>query len=434
MERISITVSQDGLTATAKVVPGPALTPELFDKAMRDAGITHGVDTDTVLRTLAAAGDPSWKGEAVVARGIPAKAGDDGVLELVVKPGIVPGQVHGDGSIDFRERNLLQPVKSGDELAVVRPSTRGVPGVDVRGRPVPAKPGAAVKFRLGPGAELVGDTVVAKRDGVLLKDGSKIDVTKLYVHRGDVDLKSGNLHSEDSIEVLGDLQDNSIVEAVGQVVVRGSAFAAKIRAESNVDVAHGIMGSCDVQAGGDIHCRHAVSAFLRAEHDILVGDQMTHCEAVGERIEVKTGRARTLGGKLRARKSIEVGTVGTAEGAATLLSVADLLDERANLARLDAEAARATKSLARADTGRSGGMKGSRIAQRADDRSETERLRLVARQRELLSAAVITVVGTAHPGVTIRLGDRSLTIDETRRHVRFRYDRTTDRIVEEQLP
>lgn len=434
MERLAVTVSPDGMTATAKVAAGPPLTPESLDLVLRRVGIVHGVDTDAVLRTLAAAADPTWRGHMVLARGTPPRHGEDGRLELALRAEVVPGHLHGDGSIDFRERNLLQPVNAGDELAIVRPTTHGTPGVDVRGRAVPAKPGVAAKFRLGAGAELVGDTVVAKCAGVLLKDGGKIDVTKLYVHRGDVGLKSGNLHSEDSIEVLGDLQEHSVVEAGGQVVVRGSAFAAKIRADSNVDVAQGIMGNCEVQAGGDILCRHAVSATLRAEHDILVGDQMTHCDALGERIEVKSGRARTLGGKLRARKSIEVGTVGTAEGAATLLSVADLLDERAGLARLDADAARATKSLARGDGGRSVGIKGARIAQRADDRSETERLRLLARQRELLSAAVITVVGTAHPGVTIRLGDRTLTIDEARRRVRFRYDRTTDSIVEEQLP
>ncbi len=437
MNRLVVNIAADGLSAVAKVSAGAAASRAELDAELQRAGVVFGHD-EAALRALAELLlDPDHAGEHVVANGVAPQHGANGRLDPQFTLGQTIGEVCKDGHVDFRERRLLQPIGPDEHIASVHAPTAGTAGKDVRGRPLPARPGAAAKFRLGPGARLADDKILASRGGVVLADDKTIDVVPLYQHRGDVDLKSGNLHSEGSLEVTGDVGDGFAATATGDVMVRGVVQSAKVTAGGSVHVDQGILGTqSEVTAGVDLSCRHATAAQLQAGGTILVHDQLAHCRARGERILLVEGRGQAFGGELRAQISIEVSAAGTKEGAATLLAIADLLDERNELAQLSSEAARVARVATRGDNtnGRISKGKGTRLAVRAEDRSETERLRLIARQRELLDNASVVIHDVAHVGVRIQLGDLVLRIDAPRHAVRYRYDRDQNQILEEYLP
>ncbi len=436
MQRLDIAIAADGLTADILVHAGAAAGRSEVDAALTAAGVRSGIDGTAVLALAERLADPGYAGVVRIAHGRSPVAGADGRVEFAGGGPPLAGALCADGHIDYRERHLLQPVANGAVVLRIAPPGAGEPGCDVRGGTLPARPGVPATVRTGPGVERCGDEVIARRDGVLLAAGTSVDVVSLYAHPGDVDLRSGNLRTEGSIEIAGDVHETMEVTAGADVLVRGGVLSARVCAGGSVQIQQGVLGrDAVVEAGADLRCRHATAATLAAGGTLRVDDQLAHCRARAGSVRLAGGRGQVFGGELRARTAIDVQRAGTDEGAATLLSVADLADEPTQRAQRNAEAERAARSAARAaDSGRFSRAKGNRVAVRAADRTAEERLRLVVLRRELLQQASITVRDVAHAGVRIQFGDRTLHLDEWRRAVRFRFDTDQDRICEEPIP
>jgi uncharacterized protein (DUF342 family) len=144
---------------------------------------------------------------------------------------------------------------------------------------------------------------------------------------------------------------------------------------------------------------------------VEIADQATHCRIEATNIRMVRGRGTVLGGELHARNKIELRTAGNAQGTPTLLAVADLPAEHAALVRLEAEQSRLERTLGRQQRAAEPTGKHLRGAVRGQDRVLQERLRLRKLQAELLQHASIRILGSAHPGVTIRLGNRQRVLD-----------------------
>jgi uncharacterized protein (DUF342 family) len=434
--RIRVLVAKDRLTAEVQVVPGAAADAEALRSSLAQAQVAHGLDqavlTELGVRLL----DPALQTKRTVARGEPPQAGQDGRVELAFALALQPGHARRDGGIDFRERELLHSVANGDEIARVVAPVPGRSGRDVRGQPLPPPPAKPASLRPGPGARLEPDgRVVAARDGVVVVRPGTIDVVAQWQHDGDVDLHSGNLHSRGSLLVRGNVCEGAAVEADGDVVVQGAIFDARVAAGGNVLVNLGIQGGHSrVEAGGDLHCRHATAALLTAGGTLRVQDQLAHCRARACSIEALHGRGHAFGGELRARDGVRVLHAGTPGGAPTLLAVADLSGEQDELVRKQhaADAAR-RQALREAEPTRPrlAGRLGRQQAE-ADDAVLTTELQLTERQREVLQQARIEVLGTLHPGVRIQFGPTELTIQEPLARAAFRWDAETGAIVQEE--
>jgi uncharacterized protein (DUF342 family) len=345
------------------------------------------------------------------------------------------GSTRPDGSIDWHEREFLHPVATGQVLAQVLDATAGEPGRSVTGQPLPAKAGKACMFRLGPGAVRDGDRIVATRDGVLLHDGRSIDVLPLFVHGADVDVACGNLHSKGSLVVRGDVTPGHAANADGDVHVTGAVLEGQVRAGGSVRIDQGVLGeAASIAAGHDLVVRHATSARLQAGATITIADQATHCRARAKALFARSGRGTVFGGEMRAKNTIEVRTAGTANGAATRLVVADVSEMAAASVR-DTNVDQRTAALAtrRSESSARDG-KALRQGLRAADQALAERLVLQQARRELLADATIEVDGDVHPGVVLVFGEAVLAVTERRQHVRFRWCRDTDSILEERLP
>ncbi|MCB9876253.1 MAG: DUF342 domain-containing protein [Planctomycetes bacterium] len=426
MGRIHVSIAPDGMTATARIAPGPVALPAALGEALAAAGVVHGVD-EAACRSLAARlADPSTDASAQIAVGAAPQHGRDGCLEGTLLEGQRVGRPDHLGNIDYHERDLLHPIAADAKIARVVPPTDGVDGRDVRGRRLPARPGKAHRQRLGAGVRLTEGALFAAVDGVVLATDRLLDVVQLYSHNGDVDYRSGNLHSKGSLLIQGDVTEGFSATADGDVVVGGVVQGGGVRAGGSAHVGKGVLGHDDaVRAGADITCHHATAARLVAGRDIAVADQVADSQLQAQSMRIVDGRGSVRGSELRARDRIEVGTAGSPAGTTTTLIVGDLLQERAELARRTLAAARAE----RAERGR----KGVRAAVRAGDAELQLQLTLRARQREILRAAEILILGVCHQGVVLRFGDAELRPTEDLRAVRFRFDLRLDSIVRERL-
>jgi uncharacterized protein len=435
MGTVRIDIAEDGSTATAvTTAPAPETQEADVEAALDRAGVTSGIDHDAVSAFVAASRTAPAK--VVVARGRAAIDGADGRIDLHDGDGLRPGSATSDGRMDFHERRLLRAVEGGRTVATVAEPERGIDGEDVRGRRLVGKSGQPATVVLGAGVARTGGDIVARRSGVVLRTGKTIDVVDLYEHAGDVDYRSGNLHTTGSLDVRGDVREGFAATAAGDLCVRGAVLDGALEAGGSIHVEQGIVGAhCIATAGADLRCRHATSARLEAVDHLRIDDTATHCTLTASTIEVTQGRATILGGTASAGGRIVVGTAGTPGGAATVLRAGDVTAKMADFVRTTAKEQRVAEQAARRGSPPAGGPgKALRQAQRIGDPIKNRERELRRLAREARRAALVEVHDAAHVGVRVALGDASLDVTETVHHVRFRWHEERAEIVMEELP
>lgn len=432
MTRIHIRISTDRLTAELQLRRGAAQERNQLAQALATAGVCHGVDADAVDKFAGLLANPDASGKVCIARGTTPVAGVDGKLAGPLLEPPKPGTMSGAGTINYRERGVLRPIKNGEQVASIVKPTKSQPGRDVTGKDLTSDDGKPFTQKLGPGVRRADDALFATAEGVVLATDSRIDVVPLYTHKGNVDYSSGNLHSAGSLEITGNIDSGFEATADGDIAING-AVDGGCESGGSIDVRQGVLDmSQAVRANQDIRCKHATSARLVASKAIYIGDQALQSILHAPTVLANEGRGSVRGGEVLARECIEVCSAGAPAGTPTLLAVGQLLEERGELARRTAHASREGRLAARAgSSGRAG--KGVRNALRANDRAVEEQLRLRRRQREILRDATIRVTQTCHQGTTIQFGLMRLVVESELHGVLFRYDLESNTIRQEIL-
>jgi hypothetical protein len=402
--RLFVEVSADGLEARLRINPGPPCGREALDAALRTAGVVHGIDETAVTAVAAALADERYAAMLPVARGQVAQHGESGYLKPHFELVTVCGAMRDDGSFDYHDRGQPVTAQAGTPIATYVPGSKGIPGRRVDGRAIPATDGVERLPKLGRGVErLPNQQIVARSDGVVVwLEGSTLDVVNHWQHRGDVDLRSGNLQIAGSLTVEGSVQQDCAAVATGDVLVKGGLDGGAVRAGGNVVVRGGVLGpTAVVRCGGDATCRHVTGGTLHAVHDVYVTENAVHSCLRGRRILADGRRGRILGGEALALERIVVRDAGAPAATPTLLAVAQV------------------DAVYDSGTG--------------DDRSSGRRRSLRATEKELLARAEIVVKGQLQPGVVIRFSTYELVIEQPAENVTFRFDSEQTKIVTREL-
>ncbi len=441
--RLRIRIDDDRLAAWLGVDAGPPLPREAIGEMLDQAGIVAGRDEVTLTLAATALATPEAAAQAFcVARGWPAVDATPDVLELTAPIGPVAGLLGPDERFDFRERQLIVPVQAGETLGRIVPGQAGKPGLDVFGEVLTPRAAAELRLDLGPGVVREPDgRLVAVRSGArTVSTAGALDVVELYVHKGSVDLKSGHLETEGSLQVGGDVVNGMIVRAGVDAEVRGTVEAARLEAGGSIEIRGGVIGvgrGC-VRAMQDLKIRHANGARLFAGGTLEVGKSVLNSELHAREI--------TIGGTLQgdkafAESSIRVRDVGSPAGTSCLLRAAHPAESSTSGI---AEGENAARERARSRLGGAtpalSARKGRETRKGRGDRPATAkaaglepRIALRKRQRALQPLARIEVLGTAHAGCRIDFGGRPLVLESAVKARRFRFDVERDEVIAEEL-
>lgn len=463
IERVRIRVSDDRLEAWASIAEGPSAAPEgdgsanaeaTLQQILEQASIRAGLDEEGIAGLGRALTQPvATLHERVIARGRPPEPGTPPRLELAEPIGLQPGGLRPDGSIDFRERQLLLPVERGDCLGEILPAVPGKPGWDVYGDPIAPTPPGDGSIQTGEGVSIdeAGRLVAARSGTRMIAPDGMLDVIAYHVHAGHVDLKSGHLSTAGSLEVKRDVMAGMRVEAEFDLAIRGSVDGACIRAGGSIEIGGGAIGREDgsVRAGGDLRVRHALGIRLEARGRLNVARSVSTSQLVAREIEIG---GPMLSDWLQAESRVVLKDVGSPAGGPCLLRAACPLEPLGPAPPSGgATALRSTRPEARRSGGTLRDRKGRGIASRrratptgattgattgaptrADDEIETRRA-WRRRQRELQRIATIEIHGTAHAGCRIDLGVTPLVLETEVSRRRFRVDLEHARVIEEEL-
>ncbi|MBM7573324.1 flagellar assembly protein A [Aquibacillus albus] len=225
------------------------LTYEDVINKMKELRVTYGFNQNEILKALEAKENNTYE----IATGKQAKPGIDGWVELNIDVDPQNGLFEDEsGKVDFREIKTIPTVDQGAIIATIHSPTPGQPGITVMNEPLPAKRTHPIIMKAEKGAMVVKDKVVATESGrpFVEKRGQlcKVSVIPKLVHQGNVNLSSGNIRFNGDVEIRGEVEENMVVEAGGDIVAFKSINHSNLITSKSI-VTYGSVISSELSAG-----------------------------------------------------------------------------------------------------------------------------------------------------------------------------------------
>ncbi|ADN01012.1 flagellar assembly protein A [Spirochaeta thermophila] len=451
--RILVETSPDDmeayLTLEEGVGTGRKLTFEDILKAIREEGVVKGVDEGLVKEALRRAQEEGEVRRALVARGKEPVAGGQRRIEFLVPlPSGKPFKEGPSGQVNFKEQDRYTVVDEGQPIArIFPPAQLPEEGWDLRGRvrkPLQTRP-SEITTGEGVREEPQEDGTIlllSTQRGVLSYAGGRIDILSRQVIKGDVDLSTGNLRLTGDITVKGSVRSGFYVITTGSILVEEGVEAALLSAGKSVIIKQGIKGGgkAVVRAKEDISARFAEHTRLLAVGDIHLGTacyrSLVKCNG---RLLVGPEKGVLLGGKVKSRLGVEVGTLGSEKGLRTEVSfgqdylIEDQIEiEEQEITKLKQQIVQLDNEIQRLARNGNPGKRQElharkfRLLKIMEKRSF--RLFTLRERFEQHFESSIIVHGTIHPGVVIESHGRIHEIRSPQRAVRITFDPQSGRI------
>ncbi|WNS43500.1 FapA family protein [Paenibacillus sp. MMS20-IR301] len=181
------------------------------------------------------------------AKGRAAVPGENAHLELLFSEVIENQFNETEGQVDYRNHLRIPSVIRGEVLARKIPVVEGIPGYDVFGEIIYPPPPADITI-LGRNNTvlLAGNEIRALREGRPRVTGDRIkyfDICTSYMVPGNVNIRSGNIVFSGDVIIRGDVEDNMIIESLGNVYVAGSVYNSTITATGSILVKGNVVNS-----------------------------------------------------------------------------------------------------------------------------------------------------------------------------------------------
>ena len=336
------------------------------------------------------------------------------------------------GTVNYWEKLERRSVAADEVIARIHPPLPGTPGLNVYGKAIGVAKPQIARLRAGKGVTEVDRGGVrefrAAFAGRVRLVSGVVSVDDVYAIRGDVSLETGNIHHTGCVTIGGDVKTGALIEADGDIIVKGMLEPCTVRGGGALTVAGGIVGDegCSIAVAGELHARYVSEATIRAGGDVRVTGEIAHSdvETTG-RVLVPEGRI--AGGTTTAWKGIRVGEAGASGSARTLLIAGSdpTLGERVGKVRERARKALAARQRV-GEAIRAAGSAGPRMteAQRAAVAALKARLDTLTRVHAEATRAVDDLAAAAEEGgvpeivmykevwsgTTIQLGEQKLVV------------------------
>jgi uncharacterized protein (DUF342 family) len=300
--------------------------------------VVYGLDEDALLQAV----ERGVADAAPIASGIPPKPGSPTRFESLLQRERAAASAADDNAlVDYRTLGNLVLVRTGMPLMRRIPATSGTDGIDVFGNPAPPPEPDDIPYD----DNLSGvvrdpndaEVLVAAIDGAPSVMPTGVSVNPV-VEVDAVNLSSGNINFEGTLQVRGDITTGMSVKVSGDVLVSGTVEAAQIDAGGNIVVKGGIMGAAEgssttdaatrlaqVTARGSVQAMFIGNASISAGKDVVVEREIRQSDvAAGDSVTVGlkgSTQGNINGGQVRALRSVKAVTLGTMAGVRTVIQV-----------------------------------------------------------------------------------------------------------------
>lgn len=290
---------------------GAPVTVEKLGQFLRQQHVSYGVD-EAALEKLAAG---LYSKPLEVARGTPVENGLDGSVKELYPREVKPVfKERDDGTVDYKEMNLVVNVSEGQALCEITLPTEGKEGRNVYGTAIRPRRGLAAVVPAGDNTKVTDDgkQLVAVLAGSLVFSKGKFRVDPV-LKVDNVDNSVGNIRFNGDVVVKGFVQEGFEIRSSGNVRVEGSVEGASIYADGSILLVNGMNGMNHgiLQAGKEITSKYIENCAIRAGGDIKAETIINSTVETDGNVEISGKRGRIAGGKFTVFGSINARRVGS---------------------------------------------------------------------------------------------------------------------------
>ncbi len=306
------------------------LDADYLEEFLREDGICSGFLYDNLQKLVDLAKNGEYDREIMVAQGKEPVQGNSGEYEFFVKleDDHAKPKINEDGSVDYHNSLSLAMVANGQMFAKYHPPTMGEYGFTIYSEMINPIKGKDLKSLRGKGfrvEENTDDTVsyIATMDGRIARDGDRIIIENVYIVKGNLDIKEGNVHFNGDVEVRGDVASGMSIETTGSIFVSGHVGACKLVAGKNVTIRHGLQGKdkSSITAGGDVACSFIERADIHAEGSVYAESILQSDIVARNEVVVMERKGIIIGGSVTATLGIKAKNVGNDINTSTQLII-----------------------------------------------------------------------------------------------------------------
>ena len=330
-EAVRVEISKDKMLGVISFTEpengGKNLTFEQINKSMRDAGVVSGINKELIEGLVS---NKQYNHKYLVARGKPAVNGEDGSLELFFNTdeeevSSLRPKENEDGSVDFKNLDLIQTIQKDQLLAKVTPPTLGEPGENVLGKQIRPAKGKVVRLPKGKNIYTSEDglSLYSSIEGQLIYELGRINISETYVVDGDAGVATGDIDFMGNVVVRGNLESGFTIKAGGNVEVQGFVEEATIIAGNDILLRHGIQGKDrgKLVAGGNVVAKFIQNSKVETKGSLYTEAIMhSHVEA-GDSVIVEISKGLIVGGTVQATNLISAKIIGSPMSTATTVKI-----------------------------------------------------------------------------------------------------------------
>ena len=445
-ETYRIDISEDSMLATVRFYPpsegGSRMTFNDFLADLRYKKIVSGIQMSELQDHFQSPG--IFCTDLLVAKGKEPRQGTDAQIEYFFNTDLkAQPTMREDGSVDFFHLNVINHCKKGDLLARIIPADEGEYGMNVLGNRIKPRDVKKLSLKYGNHIALSEDkmSITSEVTGHVMLVEDKVFVSDVYEVEN-VDISTGNIDFEGSVQVNGNVASNYSIRCNGNVVISGVVEGAYIYAGGNIIIARGMNGMSKgtLHAGGNIVAKFIESATVVAENGYVNTEAILHSNvSAGDEVVVEGKRGFVTGGHVQAGNKVKVKNLGAEMGAPTVVEVGVNPKLKEEYIQLQKEAAENVKNIKASQPilqnfaeKKAKGVKfspeqmnyirGIVKAMESNKKLLEEQNRKITDLQQVLDAqrkAVVEVSGEVYAGTTVVIGDVSMVLQSSYKYCKF---------------
>lgn len=254
--------------------------------------------------------------EVLAAVGTPAKDGVDGRYEFAISTEnyLKNPKINPDGSVDYRSMNLLENIEKGQLIAQYFPAVPGEDGVDVCGKPIPARAIKELPQLKGKGISPrdAENKIYALEDGKIAVKDNEVEIRTVHEVNGDVDYITGFVDFNGDLMINGNVGRDVTIRAGKTVTITGTVESAHIEAGGDVILKCGIQGNekAMIISGGNVYADFIEQSNVTAKGTVQANSIVNCTVEAGEKVILTGKKGILLGGHTHALRGVEAACLG----------------------------------------------------------------------------------------------------------------------------
>ncbi len=308
-------------------------SPEDIKQCLKQRGIVFGID-ESVINSIFE--DNKFDCSVRIVVGKDPVIGEDARLEDPLNLLKYSNHLFNNpnSKTNYKQSALFKKVSQGDLILKKIPARQGAVGSDVFGEKIECPAGLDIKMPIIDNCQRdeSGLGLVSKVDGCAYADKDIIFVTKALHIKGNVDFETGNIDSNVSVTVSGDVLSDFSINSGQDIAVNGVIEGAEINAGNSVFCKRGVNGKdkAVINAGKNVECVHINSAEVYATNYVVSSGPIIKSKVAGMRVSAEGSNGQIMGGCINAWEDIYAQEIGSEMGVKTELVLGDELNNLQN--------------------------------------------------------------------------------------------------------